>query len=216
MQHLISEFGYLAVFVGTMIEGGTLLTMAGFAAHRGYLLLPWVIAVGVVGNLIDGQLWFFAARSWGFRLARRRARWRLALRRMDRLYHRHPQIMVVAARFVPGLRTASYIAAGLTRLSALRYAILNAVGAGLWAATLGTLGFLFGEALQAVLGDVRRYERPALLTIAGLGLLWWAVAQLLERRKDRERIRKARRESEAKARSARRDGQARPREPGGD
>jgi membrane protein DedA with SNARE-associated domain len=34
---LLQKFGYLAVFVGTFLEGETILVMAGFFAERGYL-----------------------------------------------------------------------------------------------------------------------------------------------------------------------------------
>jgi membrane protein DedA with SNARE-associated domain len=54
MQELLDKYGYFAVMIGTILEGGTLLTMAGFLAHQGYLkLVPWVIAAGFAGNFID-------------------------------------------------------------------------------------------------------------------------------------------------------------------
>jgi len=48
MEHYLQQYGYLAVFVGAILEGGTLLTMAGFAAHQGYLkMLPWADSWGI-------------------------------------------------------------------------------------------------------------------------------------------------------------------------
>jgi membrane protein DedA with SNARE-associated domain len=43
LASLIQEYGYAAVFAGTFIEGETVLIMAGFAAHRGYLVLPSIL-----------------------------------------------------------------------------------------------------------------------------------------------------------------------------
>ena len=34
---LISRYGLLAVFLGCLLEGETLLLLAGYVAHRGYL-----------------------------------------------------------------------------------------------------------------------------------------------------------------------------------
>jgi hypothetical protein len=34
---LIQNYGYVAVFLGTLLESETVLVLAGFAAHRGYL-----------------------------------------------------------------------------------------------------------------------------------------------------------------------------------
>ena len=43
---LIQQYGYVATFAGTLIEGESLLILAGLAAHRGYLSLPLVVIVG--------------------------------------------------------------------------------------------------------------------------------------------------------------------------
>jgi membrane protein DedA with SNARE-associated domain len=59
MEDLLVQFGYIAVFVGTFLEGETILALAGFAASNGYLLLPKVMAVAVVGAFLGDQACFF-------------------------------------------------------------------------------------------------------------------------------------------------------------
>jgi membrane protein DedA with SNARE-associated domain len=39
LSHLLTDSGYLVVFVGSLLEGETILLLAGFAAHQGYLSL---------------------------------------------------------------------------------------------------------------------------------------------------------------------------------
>ena len=46
---LLQKFGYLAVFVGTFLEGETILVMAGFFAERGYLDI-YVVAIVAAGG----------------------------------------------------------------------------------------------------------------------------------------------------------------------
>ena len=43
LPQLLTDYGYWAVFVGSLLEGETILILAGFAAHRGYLSLPLVM-----------------------------------------------------------------------------------------------------------------------------------------------------------------------------
>ena len=45
LEILVSAYGYPALFIGTFLEGETILVIAGFLAHRGYLELPWVIVI---------------------------------------------------------------------------------------------------------------------------------------------------------------------------
>lgn len=42
---LIAQYGYAALLAGVFIEGETVLLLAGYAAHRGYLQLDAVVAV---------------------------------------------------------------------------------------------------------------------------------------------------------------------------
>ncbi|HKN11092.1 MAG TPA: hypothetical protein VJ376_16670, partial [Pseudomonadota bacterium] len=46
---LIAKYGYAATFVGTLLEGETVLVVSGLAAHRGYLGMPQLFVVGAVG-----------------------------------------------------------------------------------------------------------------------------------------------------------------------
>jgi membrane protein DedA with SNARE-associated domain len=37
LESILDTYGYLAVLVGTFLEGETILVLGGVAAHRGYL-----------------------------------------------------------------------------------------------------------------------------------------------------------------------------------
>jgi len=52
-----------------------------------------------------------------------------------------------------------------------------------WAAVIGSLGYLFGHSLELVLGDLKRYEAAVMLGLAAAG----AVAGLLRWRHIRRR-----------------------------
>ena len=44
----IGTYGYFAVFLGTLLEGETILIIAGFLAHQGHFHLPLVILVAFI------------------------------------------------------------------------------------------------------------------------------------------------------------------------
>jgi membrane protein DedA with SNARE-associated domain len=52
------------ILVGAFLEGETLLVIAGFLAHRGYLGLPFVIAAAFAGTLAGDQLYFHIGRMY--------------------------------------------------------------------------------------------------------------------------------------------------------
>lgn len=177
VEHLISTYGYLAVLVGTFLEGETILVIAGFAAHRGYLGLPEVIAAACAGTLAGDQLFFYLGRSRSEALLRRRPSWRGSIERVRHMLERHQLAVVLGFRFLYGVRTVTPFAIGMSGFPPVRFLILNVIGAATWAAVIGSLGYLFGHSLELVLGDLKRYELAIMLGLAAtgvvLGLLRW-------------------------------------------
>ena len=52
LPELIESYGYWAVLAGTLLDGESVLLLAGFAAHRGYLQLQDVIGVAIIGSFL--------------------------------------------------------------------------------------------------------------------------------------------------------------------
>jgi membrane protein DedA with SNARE-associated domain len=83
---------------------------------------------------------------------------------------------VIGVRFMYGLRIAGPVALGMRRIGWLRFAGFNFLGAALWAPLFVGLGYLFGDALERVLGELHRIEHSAfaILTLAGVAA-WLGV-----------------------------------------
>jgi membrane protein DedA with SNARE-associated domain len=62
------------------------------------------------------------------------------------------------------------------------FVLLNAVGAMVWAIAVGVSGYFFGNALEALIGDIKHYELQAFVAIAIIGALIWFI-HLRRRRK---------------------------------
>lgn len=179
MEHYLHQYGYFAVFAGTILEGGTLLTMAGFAAHQGYLkMLPWVILAGFVGNFVDTLIFYYIGRLSGTAYVEKHPTWRPRLETMHSWLERYRSPVIVGVRFVPTLRTVGAVAIGIAKVPLGQFLFLNAVGALLWASTVGYAGYLFGHLLKVIMGDLKQYELPVLSGILILG----SLAFLLGRR----------------------------------
>ena len=182
LESFVDTYGYLAIIVGTFLEGETILVLGGFTARQGYLALPWVIASAFLGSLGGDQLFFYLGRRYGEAVLARRPSWRTRVERATALLERFRRPFMMGFRFVYGLRTVSPFAIGLSRISARQFFLYNAAGAFLWTTAMGSGGYLVGNALELFLGDVRHYEREALAAIAAIGVLAWA-AHLLRRKR---------------------------------
>ena len=67
---------------------------------------------------------------------------------------------------------------GMSGVPAPRFVGLNIVGAALWGVMIGGAGYLFGDVLELVLTDVKRYEEIALGVIALIGIVIWLTYRL--------------------------------------
>jgi len=181
----IAAYGYWGVLAGALVEGETLLALGGLAAHFGYLKLTGVILVAFCGGVIGDQACFFAGRYGGHRILARFPRFQARADHALEMVGRHCTWLALTCRFMYGLRIAVPFTLGMTRMSALRFTLLNLIGAAFWAVVVPCLGYLFGEAVQAVIGDMRRYEVPALVGLAMVGCGLWAYFALRERRAKR-------------------------------
>jgi membrane protein DedA with SNARE-associated domain len=186
LEHLIDAYGYLAVLVGTFLEGETILIMGGIAAKLGYLELPWVIVYGFTGSLIGDQLAFLLGRWRGRSLLERHPAWdNSRAAHINDILERHRIPVILSFRFLHGLRNLTPFVLGMSRVPFVQFALLNVIGAALWAGVIGSLGYSLGHAADWLLGDIRRYELEVLAAVSVMGFLGWVVHALLRKRSRR-------------------------------
>jgi len=177
---LLAQYGYAFVFLGALAEGESVLLVAGFAAHRGLLKLPELMAVAFVAATLGDQLCFYLGRRHGPKLL---ARFPSLARRVERLQpmlQRHPDAAVLSLRFLYGLRTAGPIALGMLGVPRWRFALLNLLSAAVWSVAFCLLGYQFGNALHWLLDDLQSVEETVLAALV-VAAAAWAIWRRLRR-----------------------------------
>jgi len=169
----VATYGYLAVFLGTLLEGETILLAAGFAAHSGLLDWRLVLALAFVGGTLGDQLAFLLGRWRGAAVTAYFPALAQRAPRVLALLERHHVAFILCNRFLYGLRIAGPLVVGASGVPFLRFAVLNMIGAAIWATTIGGAGYYFGVAMAALLADLRSIEEVILLGILSAGFLLW-------------------------------------------
>jgi membrane protein DedA with SNARE-associated domain len=188
LKHIIDHYGYLALFIGTFLEGETILLLAGFAAHSPdfHLDLFWVIVVAFAGSLSGDQTAFFVGRYWGKKLMLRNEKWRSRAERVHAMLRKYHEILILSFRFFYGLRNLTPFVLGSSDIHARKFFLLNAVGAAVWAVVFALVGYAFGSLLENVLikliDNVHHVEMAVLGLAVLLALAVW-LRKLLRRRK---------------------------------
>jgi membrane protein DedA with SNARE-associated domain len=180
---IIGNYGYFALLAGTFFEGETILILGGFAAHLGYLSLPWVILTAFIGTLSGDQLFFYLGRRHSGFVLEKHPAWQSRLDRVQRLFERYQTLLILGFRFLYGLRTVTPFVLGRSGVSPRYFFLLNTLSALVWSVVVGIGGYLFGNFLKLILGDIKRYEFESFCAIAATGGLIWVIYFCRFRRK---------------------------------
>jgi membrane-associated protein len=119
---------------------------AGVLAGAGDLHVALVLGAAAAGALIGDNSAYGVGRGTGRFMSRRLLRGRQAW--AERMLDERGGLLIVAARFIPGGRTAATVTAGLTRMRWTRFARAAAAAAALWATFAVGLGYAGGQAFE--------------------------------------------------------------------
>lgn len=170
LEGFLREYGYVVLFVGTFLEGETMVLIAGYLAKAGVLDLNLVILSSFTGTYFGDQLYFFIGRRWGHLIVNKTSspNWQRRTARVMDLLERYNTWFILGFRFVYGVRNVTPFALGATTLPAIRFMVLNAIAAIVWAVSFAYGGYIFGHAMEAYLEQVKHYQ---IYFFGGLGVL---------------------------------------------
>lgn len=181
ITNLIYQYGFWAIIFGVLLEGDLTLVVAGMLAHErlgNFGLLP-AFAFAMTGALAGDLLAFFAGRRLRNTMSRTRF-YRKFHPRMEWLDMRYGAGSIIVVKYIYGLRFASSVFWGMSRMNVFRFLGLTLLSCTVWVGMLTGVGFLCGSAI----GQFFEHHRHAgvvfsLGVAAVIGLLlyiahhWW-------------------------------------------
>jgi len=205
MKHtlqFILQYGYSVLFLtvlaeqlGLPIPAVPALLAIGALAGLGHFSFAIALAVAVVACLAADFVWYYMGRVRGQSILKLLCRLSLepdyCVSRTKGLFGRYGDNGLLIAKFLPGFSTIAPPMAGLTRMTAPRFLLLDGGGSLLWATTFLGIGFVLRtqieEAAEALSGFGASLGVVAAVIVAG-----YALWQLVQRRKTLVSLRAAR------------------------
>lgn len=166
---LLLFFAAWVEYIFPPFPGDTLLVAGGFFVAQGALPLVLTFLVLTLGS-VSGCIIGWALGRHGLGLHRLiKADY---LERVKTSYARWGIWLLIANRFVPGLRGAFMLSTGLIKMPLKPILIWGTVSAVLWNSVLIGLGYIFSDSLENLLQITQAYGKTVLILI-GLGLITW-------------------------------------------
>ncbi len=145
---------FLIIFVETglvvmpFLPGDSLLFVVGALCGLGLMSLPLSMALLTIAAVAGNQTNYAIGRRIGPRVfGWQKSRWfnREAFDRMHAFYEKHGGITIVAARFMPFLRTFAPFVAGVAQMTRRKFTFYDVTGGALWVCGITLVGYLFGN-----------------------------------------------------------------------
>jgi len=165
IENLIVNFGYPAIFIGTFLEGESVLIIAGFLTHQGYFSIIPVLLLSLLGGFLGDQLIFYLGRSNSDKIIKRSPQWTEKIEKVKKIMEKHQILLIFSMRFLYGFRYIIPFTIGMSKISAKKYIILNFLSAITWSISVFFVGYLFGQTIDLLLADFKKYEIKILLLL---------------------------------------------------
>jgi len=172
---LVSEFGYLGIFIMMFLESTffpfpseVAMIPAGYLASQGDMNLIMAIFVGTSGSLLGALFNYYLAKKYGrvgvLKFGKYFFFTEVKLVKMEKFFVKHGSFSTFVSRLIPGVRQLVSLPAGLSKMPLSKFSLYTTLGAGIWVTVLVFLGYILGEN-QALINE---YLHQIVLLTLGL------------------------------------------------
>ena len=188
LERFVQAYGvwvYVLLFVVIFVEtgvvvvpflpGDSLLFVVGAMCGVGLMSYPLAVGLLLAAAILGNQSNYTIGHWVGPRVFQwEDSRWfnRKAFDSAHNFYEKYGGITIIAARFMPFLRTFAPFVAGVAQMSRARFALYDVTGGALWVGGIITIGYFFGN-----IPWVKQHLDKiiwAMILVPGLLVMWGA------------------------------------------
>ncbi|MBW3898480.1 DedA family protein [Neisseria meningitidis] len=223
LEAFFVEYGYAAVFFvlvicgfGVPIPEDLTLVTGGVISGMGYTNPHIMFAVGMLGVLVGDGIMFAAGRIWGQKILRFKPIARIMTpkryEQVQEKFDKYGNWVLFVARFLPGLRTAVFVTAGISRkVSYLRFIIMDGLAALISVPIWIYLGEYGAHNIDWLMAKMHSLQ-SGIFVILGIGAavvawIWWKKRQRIQFYRSKLKEKRAQRKAAKAAKKAARNKQ---------
>lgn len=165
-------FGILFVCgLGLPLPEDVSLILGGYLVHSGKAQLHLMMLTGYAGIIVGDSMIFYFGRRFGSKVGQQPTGFFARIvtpekrARVEALFKKHGEKIVMLARFLPGVRAVTYFTAGSVGMRYQRFVLYDSIAALGSAPIFVFLGYKFGGELDALIGAIKRGQRSVLIAM---------------------------------------------------
>lgn len=189
----LMHFPYLGLFIllilggiGLPVPEDTVLILCGFLISAGVVRPYYAIPVVYAGVLIGDLIIYSFGRKYGRRVITNKRFHKILppgrLASLEERFHKRGGLVIILGRHLIGFRVQIFLAAGILRMSMLKFFLLDAFTSVFTIVLMVGAGWMGGESFNRLKKDITRIEHMAILAVviflaAYLAYLWYKSGQ---------------------------------------
>ncbi|MEI8208023.1 MAG: DedA family protein [Methylococcales bacterium] len=163
----LKEYGYVILFLWSVIEGEMGLIMGGILSHTGDLNYLLTIFIAGLGGFTGDQIYFYIGRFNKGYIQRKLHKQRRKFAIAHLLLKKYGWPIIFVQRYMYGLRTVIPMSIGITKYSGKKFAFINLISAWVWAAITVTPAYYYGAEILVLISYAKQHWYFALPLAAG-------------------------------------------------
>lgn len=176
--NFVQEWGYWAVFFGSLVEGESVILTASSMAAAGYLSLPKIMIIAFFGTLIADQVLYIVGRYYGPSVFEKFPRLIKSSDKAFKLLNKYDALFIIVSRFIYGIRITSAVVIGAGGVPPHRYIPLNFISAVIWTVVSCLGGYMLGDVMVSIIKNFELVQKYFFIgffafAILAAGFLGW-------------------------------------------
>lgn len=184
MEELLQTCGYLAAYIGTLIEGEILLLTTVLTAKMGYMNFYIAMVIAFLGAYTRDWLTFLLGRKSGQAIIEKKPALKKKLEKVSGLMDKHPTLILGTYRLMFGFVTIIVLMAGASGVSMKKFGILSAISNAIWIMVYGGIGYFCAETMIQQMTVLSDNSGWVIGILGAIGLLYWFFIKRKEIKSD--------------------------------
>jgi membrane protein DedA with SNARE-associated domain len=187
---LLSDLGYLGIALGLMIEvipSEIVLSYGGYLVAKGEITFTGAVIAGVIGGTIAQWFLYWLGYYGGRTAVLKFGKYILIkekhLDMSEKWFAKYGTGVVFTARFIPVVRHAISIPAGMAKMSFAKFTMYTAIAAVPWSILFLYLGLKLGENWGKIDDIAGPYMQPIIISAILLAAVYFVISKKMNKKK---------------------------------
>lgn len=183
MEEFLDRYGYIALMIGSFLEGETSILVASSLIHRGIFDGFYTVAFAFTGSFLSDWLYFIIGRLNGKYFIAKRPKLRDKIKPVQHFFERHKIQLLFSYRFLYGFRIIIPVIIGMSNIRPLQFLFYSITSGLLWASIVSLIGYLIGRFLDL---KTSAFEENIVFIVLGFATFGMLLGYIIKRLTYRE------------------------------